>query len=359
MSPDAFRKDIAQYGDCIIIDLGKFKNSTTVLKKGDVSQTRFGAMRHDDCAGKKYGSKVQTSGGYVHILPLSPILWSETLPHRTQIIYPCDASLIVGGLDLCPGKWVFEAGTGSGSLTHFLAQAILPHGRVHTFDFHSERVDLASKEFNSHSLSDIVKTEMRDVCNEYFPSVGSELNPRGVDAVILDLPRPWIVIPHLASTFRPDSVSRVCLFSPCIEQVQRSCTALLKSGFEHITTMECLQREFDVSRTTLNVPNMGQINASIWLQNGFKEYMSSVSKVEKYLLPPPETSKIINHCKRSYSHSEQNGSFSPDQLTDAHSSAKFQNSSSWEPVLQPKMPGHTGYITFATWIPNMQHVKNS
>ncbi|KAH8868381.1 hypothetical protein KSF78_0003979 [Schistosoma japonicum] len=392
MSPDAFRKDIAQYGDCIIIDLGKFKNSTTVLKKGDVLQTRFGAMKHDDCVGKKYGSKIQTSGGYVYILPLSPVLWSETLPHRTQIIYPCNASLIVGGLDLCPGKWVFEAGTGSGSLTHFLAQAILPHGRVHTFDFHSERIDLASKEFNSHSLGDIVKADMRDVCNEYFPSVGSELNPSGVDAVILDLPRPWVVIPHLASTFRPDSgektlfglqvaihrfyperdnknsitdlnallVSRVCLFSPCIEQVQRSCTALLKSGFEHISTMECLEREFDVSRTTLNVPNLGQINASIWLHNGFKEYMSSVSGVEKNLLPPPETSKIINlHCKRSHSHSEQNESINLDQLTDAHGSEKLQNNSTWEPVLQPKMPGHTGYITFATWIPNMEHVMNS
>lgn len=58
MSPDAFQKDVAQYGDCVIIDLGSFKNLTTVLKKGDVLQTRFGALRHDDCVGKKYGSKV-------------------------------------------------------------------------------------------------------------------------------------------------------------------------------------------------------------------------------------------------------------------------------------------------------------
>ncbi|CAH8664445.1 unnamed protein product [Heterobilharzia americana] len=205
MSRDAFRRDMAEDGDCVIIDVGKFKSLTVVLRKGGVSQTRFGAMKHDDCIGKRFGSKIQTSRGYVHTLPLSPVLWSETLPHRTQIIYPCDASLIVGGLDLSPGKWVFESGTGSGSLTHFLAQAVLPHGRVHTFDFHSERVELAAKEFNSHYLGDVVKVDLRDTCCEYFPTVGSEMNPNGVDAVVLDLPRPWIVIPHLPSTFRPDS----------------------------------------------------------------------------------------------------------------------------------------------------------
>ncbi|RTG89100.1 tRNA (adenine57-N1/adenine58-N1)-methyltransferase catalytic subunit [Schistosoma bovis] len=284
MSPDAFQKDVAQYGDCVIIDLGSFKNLTTVLKKGDVLQTRFGALRHDDCVGKKYGSKIQTSRGYVYILALSPALWSETLPHRTQIIYPCDASLIVGGLDLAPGKWVFEAGTGSGSLTHFLAQAVLPHGHVHTFDFHSERVKLASEEFNSHSLGDVVKVDIRDVCNDYFPPIGSELNPNGVDAVVLDLPRPWVVIPHLGRTLRPDS---------------------------------------------------RQQTASIWLQSGFSEYMSSVSQFNKHLLPPPKTSEIENiHCKRSHPNPELGKSINPKQLKGIESSTKVENSFTWEPILQ-------------------------
>ncbi|CAH8666538.1 unnamed protein product [Schistosoma bovis] len=264
MSPDAFQKDVAQYGDCVIIDLGSFKNLTTVLKKGDVLQTRFGALRHDDCVGKKYGSK-------------------------------------------------------------------------------------------SHSLGDVVKVDIRDVCNDYFPPIGSELNPNGVDAVVLDLPRPWVVIPHLGRTLRPDSIGRVCLFSPCIEQVQRSCTALLESGFQHISTVECLEREYDVSRTTLNIPNMGQQTASIWLQSGFSEYMSSVSQFNKHLLPPPKTSEIENiHCKRSHPNPELGKSINPKQLKGIESSTKVENSFTWEPILQPKMRGHTGYITFATWIPSTQ-----
>ncbi|CAH8869897.1 unnamed protein product [Trichobilharzia szidati] len=360
MSPDAFRRDVANYGDCVIIDLGKFKNLTVILKRGDVSQTRFGAMKHDDCVGRKFGSKIQTSRGFVHILPLSPVLWSETLPHRTQIIYPCDASLIIGGLDLSPGKWVFEAGTGSGSLTHFLAQAILPHGRVYTFDFHTERVDLANEEFNSHSLGDVVKVSFRDVCSEYFPNFGSEMNPNGVDAVILDLPRPWLVIPHLTSTFRPESGGRVCLFSPCIEQVQRSCAALLETGFVHLTTMECLEREYDVSRTTLNIPNMGQLGASVCLKDGFKEYMNSYSKGAVHLLPPPKIFERINHnCKRSHSDADRNGSSSqPNDSNQLYENVQITSSTknqfTWEPILQPKTAGHTGYLTFATWMPTIQ-----
>lgn len=78
---------------------------------------------------------------------MNPVLWSETLHHRTQIIYPTDASFIVGQLELGPGKRVFESGTGSGSLTHFLIQSILPNGFVDTFDFHEDRVHCAANEF--------------------------------------------------------------------------------------------------------------------------------------------------------------------------------------------------------------------
>ncbi len=92
--------------------------------------------------------KVTATRGHVFILSLDPCIWSACLPRRTQIIFPSDSSLIVGRLDLIPGRRVLEAGTGSGALTHVMAQAVSPApGSIRTFDFHKERVQKAAVEF--------------------------------------------------------------------------------------------------------------------------------------------------------------------------------------------------------------------
>ncbi|VEL28932.1 unnamed protein product [Protopolystoma xenopodis] len=147
MHASPFAKSFASEGDCVIIIYGRDDTIPIILKANDLIQTKYGALRHNDIIGKRYGSQIPTSRGHVHILALNPVIWSHSLPHRTQILYPPDISLIVGSLDLRPGRCVLEAGTGSGSLTHALAQAIWPNGRVITFDFHELRSQKASEEF--------------------------------------------------------------------------------------------------------------------------------------------------------------------------------------------------------------------
>ena len=46
---------------------------------------------------------------------------------------------------------------------------------------------------------------------------------------------------------------KLCSFSPCIEQVQRTCTKLAAEGFVGIETHECLQRELTVQQKSLPV----------------------------------------------------------------------------------------------------------
>ena len=89
--------------------------------------------------------QVTTSNGrgWVTILHPTPELWTLTLPHRTQIIYSTDASLIAMEMGIRPGSKVIEAGTGSGSLSHCIARSIAPNGYLYTFDFHQQRVKMA------------------------------------------------------------------------------------------------------------------------------------------------------------------------------------------------------------------------
>ncbi len=68
--------------------------------------------------------------------------------------------------------------------------------------------------------------------------------PEKANAVFLDLPSPWLAIASATEALVPNG--KICTFSPCIEQVQRNCTALRKHNFIDITTMECLLRPYDV-----------------------------------------------------------------------------------------------------------------
>lgn len=96
------------------------------IAKRDVIQVQGGAIKGEDLLGKPYGSKVMssmyhvlllllqvyTSNGKQWVLILHPTSewWTRALPHRTQILYTTDISMIVLQLELRPGSVVCECG---------------------------------------------------------------------------------------------------------------------------------------------------------------------------------------------------------------------------------------------------------
>lgn len=165
------------------------------------------------------------------------------LPHRTQILYLADIAFITSYLNLKHGSKVIEAGTGSGSFSHSIARTIGPSGHLWTYEFHEARANKAREEFARHGMDDVVTLAHRNVCKDGFTIIDQ------ADAVFLDLPAPWDAVEHAKKALRKDKITRICCFSPCIEQVLRTVNALNEAGFIEITMYETLQRPLDVCQT--------------------------------------------------------------------------------------------------------------
>ncbi|KAK8916218.1 hypothetical protein KSP39_PZI022937 [Platanthera zijinensis] len=227
-------------GDIVIVYERHDSMKSVKVKGGSCFQNRYGAFKHSDWIGKPFGSKVfNRKGGFVHLLFPTPELWTLVLSHRTQILYLADISLVIFYLEIVPGCVVLESGTGSGSLTTSLARAVAPSGHVYTFDFHEQRSALARDDFNTNGLGGYITVSVRDVQGEGFPDefLGA------VDSVFLDLPQPWLAMPSAARMLKQDGI--ICSFSPCIEQVQRSCETL-RQNFSDVRTFEVLLRTYEI-----------------------------------------------------------------------------------------------------------------
>lgn len=105
-------KEVVEEEDVAIIYLGHNNLLPLKLCCGKTTQTKYGALKHHDLIGEKYGTMINTHGdkGWLFILHPNPELWTVTLPHRTQILYFADISLITFELELKPGSLVAEAG---------------------------------------------------------------------------------------------------------------------------------------------------------------------------------------------------------------------------------------------------------
>ena len=144
--------------------------------------------------------------------------------------------MIIGNLDIKPGDIVVESGTGSGSLSTSIARAIMPTGRLYTFEFNAARAQTAQAEFEENRLP--ITCEHRDVVANGFRHADFER----ADALFLDIPNPWDAIVQVGEVLKVGGF--FANFSPCIEQVQKCCLELSERGFSNVRTYETLSRPF-------------------------------------------------------------------------------------------------------------------
>jgi len=187
--------------------------------------------------GKKYGVKVVSSLGF-EFIALKPTIYDyiKKTKRSTQIIYPKDIALIVTYSNIGPGSRVVEAGTGSGALTSALAHYVKPHGRIYSYELREAFLTQARKNLKKAQVLEYVELKNADV------TLG--ISERDIDAVILDLATPWLVIQTAYAALRGSGC--IVSFSPTIEQVVKTVKALEKNEFIGIETIECILRKIKV-----------------------------------------------------------------------------------------------------------------
>ena len=225
--------------DYVLLYLDQRKTYLVKVERGKTFHTHKGFVEFDNLIGKEYGSKFLSSLG-VEFIALKPLLRDYVMKsvRKTQITYPKDIALIVIFSGISAGSRVVEAGTGTGALTTALAHYVKPDGKVYSYEVREEFLKTAEKNLNRAGLIDLVELKNKDVT--------AGMDEREIDAVILDLATPWLVVPHACPVLKP--CGTLLSFSPTIDQVVKTVEALKENSFVDIETVECLLRGMQIAR---------------------------------------------------------------------------------------------------------------
>ncbi|KAG6336888.1 hypothetical protein ID866_2214, partial [Astraeus odoratus] len=244
-------------------------------------------------------------------------------------------------------------GTGSGSFSHSVARTVGRGGHLYSYEFHEARADKAREEFIRHGMQDIVTLTHRNVCKDGFTVENL------VDAVFLDLPAPWEAVGHAKKALRKDRPSRICCFSPCMEQVMRAVSALNEAGFTDIAMYETLLRPHEVQQSRAPLP-LSHIVDKLKQMERYREEKrlrqisnskrkrdedSDFSEPEKRVRTEEQTSTL-----------HESGTSTPLTTLPLPASAEDDDNEETEATVNlskvcHEVRGHTSYLTFARLVP--------
>lgn len=340
-SPD---NRLIRLGDICVIYISEHNRNILNIESEAQLQTKFGLLKAQELVGQPYGVRYECKRGWILPLRLTPEFWTELLPHRTQILYKADISIILLQLDIKPGSVIVESGTGSGSLSHNFIRACLPNGILHTFDINSDRVKQAQDEFSRHGLGNNVIVRQANVCEDGY---GSDLDGKA-DACMLDLPQTWSAIDHAYKVLKPNG-SRLCTFSPCIEQVQQNVKKMTELKMKDITTVECLLRPFDLKNQQLRLWDEDTLEGLAVIDKTRIENLKNNSNQAKR----PKVEDIDQESQPMKVDENESDNLDPLQKALSDPKAPFNpNMLHKRSIIHAKQfnetVSHSGYLTFAT-----------
>lgn len=222
------------------------------IKKGERLHTHIGVLSHTDAIGKEYGSRITTNKSkYVYLIKPTPYDYTMKLQHGTQIVYPKELGYITARAGIGSGQKIIEIGTGSGSLTSFVANIVRPRGHVYSFDVNDSFLKIAQKNIDRAGVAKYVTLYNLDI-KELNTSLPSRQNQAGkndampvydADLAIIDLGDPWTVLPQVRQMLKGSGgVFAIC---PTMNQLEKLAEALAANEFTDIESTEQIVRSIE------------------------------------------------------------------------------------------------------------------
>ena len=158
-----------------------------------------------------------------------------------QVVYPKDLGLILIYADVFPGAVVVEAGTGSGSLTIALAHAVGSEGRVISYEAREDHHDRAVQNVEAWFAGRGGKPDNIEL---HIGDVFADVNEKGIDRLVLDLPEPWHAVGTTTEALTPGGL--MCCYLPTVPQVQQTVEVMRGGGFALVGAFEGMLRTWNV-----------------------------------------------------------------------------------------------------------------
>ena len=227
-----------EYGERVMLLDVKKRRYLVTLADGGEFHSHAGFVPHGEIAGRSEGVVVRSTRGAEYTV-LRPTLedYVIEMPRGAQVIYPKDLAPICMLADIGPGMRVFETGIGSGALSMTMLRwgATIVGFEIRE-DF-ANRARANVREFLGEHVLDRYDVHIADSYLGIEPGLGP------FDRVVLDLPEPWQVVPHVEPVLSASGV--LVAYTPSILQAARI-REELKGRWIDARTIEVLHRGWHI-----------------------------------------------------------------------------------------------------------------
>lgn len=201
------------------------------VKRSGAFHTHRGYVEFSEIIGQEWGTKVKS---FYFLPPTFEEVMKKGIRRQTQIVYPKDGGYLLLRMNIHPGSWVLEIGTGSGAMTALFANYVRPNGKVFTYEVREEFFHLSRKNVMALGLEEFVVFHLKDA--------REGVEEAEVHACFIDVKTPWEFLQIAWKSLVGGGMLGTIL--PTTNQVQEWLKSLEAFPFVDVQVVELLERRY-------------------------------------------------------------------------------------------------------------------